>query len=197
MIVGLGNPGKKYINTRHNIGFMVVDRLAKKWKLSWKTDKKAATLRTLKFTESTENSKIILVKPMTFMNSSGLAVKKLTRRYSLDARRLFVIHDDLDIPLGEYKIQFGKGPKGHGGVNSIEQYLKTRDFWRIRIGIENRLKGLKSLKGLRREDYVLGKFGKEEKKVIDEVIKKIIDKAMSNESRRGIDMHAIPIETSG
>ena len=117
---------------------------------------------------------MIVVKPGVYMNSSGLVVRKIPQYLNISISQyldnLYVIHDDLDIKLGEYKMQFGKGPAGHKGVESVVKELGTKDFWRARIGIENRKAG-SELEG---EDYVLKKFNKKEKEVLDEVIEKVV-----------------------
>ena len=105
------------------------------------------------------------------MNDSGVAVKKILDNYKISPSNLYVIHDDLDIPLGEYKIQMAKGPKDHNGINSIEEELGTKDFGRIRIGIENRSSISTRPKG---EDYVLADFTEEEKHILTWTIQKII-----------------------
>jgi len=117
LVVGLGNPGVKYALTRHNVGFLFIDYLVENHLI----DKQIKTL-----------------KPDTFMNRSGLAVVKELQFYKLKPADLIVIHDDLDLRLGEYKIQLGKGPKLHNGVESVEQSLGSKEFWRIRIGVDNR-----------------------------------------------------------
>lgn len=143
MIVGLGNPGKEYVNNRHNIGHMVADAILK---------------RNLP-------KNLVVKKTSVFMNESGQEVKKLLG--SLDLDNLYIIHDDLDIALGGYKIQKGKGPKLHNGILSVERKLGTPDFWRVRVGVDNRI-GDKTPG----EEYVLRDFTEEEK----EVLKKVIDK---------------------
>ena len=147
LIVGLGNPGQKYKYNRHNVGFMVVDRLME-----------------------LNLAGVVLAKPQTFMNKSGIAVKKLTKHYSLPPNALYVIHDDLDIELGKYKISLGKGPKVHNGLRSIYEQLGTKDFWHVRIGIDNRLKT--GFKGTG-EEYVLQNFRPEEKKIINKICQEI------------------------
>lgn len=176
LIVGLGNPGEKYKNNRHNVGFMVVDGLAMrlfsykamplKWELSEKFDSLLITL----------DSRLVLAKPQTFMNNSGEAIKKLIDFYKVSLNDLYVIHDDLDIPLGQYKIQKGKGPKVHYGIQSINQALGTRDYWRVRIGVENReVSQVPRVSRVPRgEQYVLQDFTKEEQMIIADVIKLII-----------------------
>lgn len=152
LIVGLGNPGEKYKNNRHNVGYMIVDALKK--------------LRTK------ELKNLVLAKTNTFMNDSGSFVKKLTIHYPLSANQLFVLHDDLDLPLGTWKIQYAKGPKEHGGIDDIEQKLGSEDFWRVRVGVDNRNASNRVLG----EEYVLQDFTDEERKVLDKVIYKICKK---------------------
>lgn len=142
-VVGLGNVGQKYVKTRHNAGFMFVDALS-----------------------SDVGKGVVLLKPDTMMNSSGKAVSKLVNFYKIELNNLYVAHDDLDLKLGEYKIQMGIGPKVHNGVNSVEQSLGTDKFWRVRIGIDNRDSGNR----MTGEDYVLQNFTKEEKKIVEKVI---------------------------
>lgn len=164
LIVGLGNPEEKYQNNRHNIGFMIIDRIVKELMVSPHVEKK---LKSLVFYHHVSGT--IFARPQTFMNSSGIAVKKLVEQYHIKPADLWVIHDDLDIPLGSYKIQKGKGPKLHNGVNSIEKKLGTDDFWRVRIGVENRVSGNR----IPGEEYVLQDFTGEEKKFLSPVINKI------------------------
>ena len=200
IIIGLGNPGEKYQNTRHNVGWLVLEALANKYQIlniKYQNDNVKFKINKKFKSEICEvkigGKKVILVKPQTFMNNSGQAVKKLIRTYNLsrrsrgssieasgEPRTLIVFHDDLDISLGKYKIQFGKGPKEHRGVESIEKTLKTKDFWRARIGVEN--KNTRTLEhnntGTRRisgEKYVLQEFTKEEEKVIDQVILEVAE----------------------
>ena len=146
LIVGLGNPGSRYQNTRHNIGHMVVDAIKGK-----------------------VPSGVIAVKTDCFMNESGDFVDNLVARYKLNTSDLWVIHDDLDIPLGSYKIQKTKGPKTHKGVLSIEEKLGTNDFWRVRVGVENRGGG-KTKPG---EEYVLEEFEESEEGIKEKVIKQV------------------------
>src|SRR3989338_2250496 len=131
IIIGLGNPGTKFQNNRHNVGFMFIDFIAPLFHCSIVTNRKPYL--TMK---QSDNGTIILVKPQLFMNQSGIAVKKflsLHTPYSiLNTKSMFVVHDDLDLKLGSFKIQFGKGPKLHNGIESVEQTLRTNDFWRIR-----------------------------------------------------------------
>jgi PTH1 family peptidyl-tRNA hydrolase len=168
LIVGLGNPGKKYLSTRHNVGFMVVDRFAKKiGALDWQKTKKFES-------EIIKMENLILAKPQTFMNSSGEAANKIVRHYKINEEEVWVIHDDLDILLGDYKIQKGKGPREHKGIDSIEKKLGFGDFWRVRIGIENR--NQEKISG---EKYVLQKFNEEELDILNDKIDEIVEKLIS------------------
>jgi len=156
IIIGLGNPGKKYQNNRHNAGHMFIDYLNK---LSVDQKNKSFTLKTF--------------KTNCFMNESGKEVKKILKTLHVTGytlHDLFIVHDDLDIPLGKFRIDFGKGPRLHNGLKSIEETLKTKDFWRIRIGIDNRQK----TGWVDGEAYVLQDFLPEEKEILEnEVFGKI------------------------
>lgn len=132
LIIGLGNPGKKYEKTRHNVGFMVADELARKWtkgEVKWENNRKfnSYTLAPNPYT--------LLIKPQTYMNNSGMAVVRLVSFYKAGGEDLWVIHDDLDIPVGRIKIAKGKGTAGHHGVASIVEALGSTDFVRFRLGI--------------------------------------------------------------
>lgn len=142
LFIGLGNPGKKYQNTRHNVGHMLAGRLAPAGK-----DKVFCT--------------------DTYMNESGVFVQKKVHFYKVNLTDLYIIHDDLDLPVGEYRLQFDRGPAGHHGVESIIQHLGTQAFHRIRIGI-GRPSG-----NLPVEDYVLQPFSPDEKVLINQTIDKI------------------------
>lgn len=169
LIVGLGNPGKEYQQTRHNVGFLFVDELATKLKIEFEKNKYVDS-------EVAANSDFILAKPHTFMNNSGQAVKSLITYYDLPIANLIVIHDDLDIPLGQYKIQHAVGPKMHNGIISIENEVKSNQFTRIRIGVdnrdpENRIPG---------DVYVLQKFTDDEMKILKGVIENIVVEFMND-----------------
>ena len=152
LIVGLGNPGKKYLNNRHNIGHMFVNYLLE--------DQKS------KIKDQNYNSKIKILKTDCFMNVSGVFANKLIRNLKLEIRNLIVVHDDLDIPLGKFHIQFASGPQLHNGLESVEQHLKTRDFWRIRIGVDARTPDRKKPG----ETYALQNFLLEEKQLLESEI---------------------------
>lgn len=157
LIVGLGNPGEKYKNTRHNAGFLLVDEL-----------------------EKLQLPDVELFKPQKFMNRSGGEVKRwLKNREEPFLQNLYVGHDDLDIPLGKFKIHFGKGPRVHNGLLSIYEQLGTKDFWHIRIGIENRhneaeLPIHRLIGNQSGEEYVLSNWRPQERAVINAVIEKAI-----------------------
>ncbi len=147
LIIGLGNPGEKYEKTRHNAGFMAIEEL--------KEDKPEGS---------------VLAKPKTFMNDSGKAVKELADYYGTKPQDLWIIHDDIDLPLGQYKISEGQGSAGHKGVQSIIDQLKTKDFKRVRIGICPAAGKPENV-----ENFVLKKFDKEEIKELKEVFKRIAE----------------------
>ena len=136
LIVGLGNPGSEYEQTRHNLGFWVVNLLAERLGANyWKTEHKALTTR-VKPQAATGEAALLLAKPQTFMNNSGRALSALAQATGVDAlARLIVIHDDLDLPAGELRIKRGGGHGGHNGLRSIIDALGTKDFIRVRIGI--------------------------------------------------------------
>lgn len=131
LIVGLGNPGKEYESTRHNIGFMVVERLSHELgtgPVSWETDAKKNVM-------TAKIGDVLLAKPLTFMNKSGFAVRALVDFYKLEASDVWVVHDDIDLPLGKIRIRQKGGTAGHNGVDSILQQLKSDAFVRFRLGI--------------------------------------------------------------
>jgi PTH1 family peptidyl-tRNA hydrolase len=167
LFVGLGNPGKKYEHTRHNVGFIVVDRLLQQEVDNMEIMSGGVAGEVYKGLRSGN----YYLKPMTFMNDSGKAVAPLINFYKISPDDVFVIHDDLDIKLGEYKIQKGVGPKLHGGINSIEKELGTSEFWRVRIGVENR----ESENKIPGEAYVLMDFNEDEKSTLNTVISQVID----------------------
>jgi len=170
IIVGLGNPGEKYNNTRHNIGFNVLDFLVEKNNLKWQENKKFNVFLA-------RNQDTFFVKPMTFMNNSGKAVQAVMLYYNLLEKsfgmikkgidlsdNLTVIHDDLDIEFGKIKTSINSSSAGHNGVQSIIDYLKTKNFKRIRVGIK------KENNQIPIEKFVLQRFNKEEMEVVNNLI---------------------------
>lgn len=155
LIIGLGNPGEEYKSTRHNTGYMVVDALK---------NSKSQKLK--------DSKQIKIFKSSNFMNDSGGFVVEKLKAYSLKPEALYIVHDDLDIPLGKFKIQFGHGPKDHNGILDIEEKLGTKDFWRVRVGIDNRPLDNKPMG----EVYTLENFAPEEKVILDNTIHEICKK---------------------
>jgi len=173
-IVGLGNPGKKFEKTRHNIGFRIVDEFAQKRDVYFFPDFKISKKFKAEISEGKiADQEVILAKPRTFMNNSGKSVKKLIKNCKLKIENLFVIHDDLDLPLGKIMIVKNRGSAGHKGVQSIIDELGTKDFVRFRIGINPSSTFYAVVQNV--ENFVLQKFTKEEEKILKEVIKKTIE----------------------
>lgn len=166
LIIGLGNPGIKYEYTPHSIGFLVIDFLKKKNNFpDFRLDKKSKALIS---ESSLSNKRIVLAKPQTFMNESGKAIAALAKKHKLKPENILVVHDDIDLPFGKLRIVKNRGPAGHKGVESIINPLGTKNFIRVRIGI--RLAPEKKTKNL--QNFVLKKFGKEEEKILQEIIGK-------------------------
>jgi len=178
LIVGLGNPGKQYANNRHNVGFMILDEIQKKFRFSeFEFDKKFnACVSKGTFENSIRQlaDEILLIKPQLFMNLSGEAVKPLVDFYKIPLENITVIHDDLDIDLGEYKISTDASAAGHNGVQNIISELGTQKFKRIRIGIEGAEK--KKDRIIPGDVFVLQDFSKDEMKIIKNLIKEIANK---------------------
>ena len=152
IVVGLGNPGPRYACSRHNLGFAVVDKLAGRWS----DKKKWNTAQNYLYIEGrTHGKSFLIVKPTTYMNLSGNAIRRLGNKFELEPDRIIVIHDDLDVSYGKVKMKFGGSPAGHRGVNSIAGRLGTLDFHRLKLGI-----GLEGIKG--GEHYVLEQLSDEE-----------------------------------
>jgi peptidyl-tRNA hydrolase, PTH1 family len=174
IVVGLGNPGEEYVNTRHNVGRMVLDAFSKKNSCAdWEINKKLNALET---EGKAGKNKALLLKPETFMNKSGDSVKSLITSKK-KAETLVVIHDDLDLPLGKIKISFAKSSGGHKGVESIMRAVKTEEFIRIRLGISGETAGGKIKKPQGEEkviDSILGEFRKTETDELKKVIKKAV-----------------------
>lgn len=173
IIAGLGNPGEEYDGTRHNAGRMIVSVFAKsKGVESFKNDSKSKALIG-NFEESNNKGKLIL--PETFMNKSGGAVAYFVKSLAA-AKKLIVVHDDLDLPLGSIRIVFNRGSGGHKGVESVKRGIKTNEFIRIRIGISKEFRGrAKKPKGEKEIlKFVLGKFDKKELEILKTVQKKTI-----------------------
>lgn len=165
LIVGLGNIGKEYEGTRHNIGFMVADELAKRWGITtWKNERSAMCA------EHRITEKVFLIKPTTYMNLSGEAVGAFANFYNIDPEDIAVIQDDLDLPCGKLRIRRKGSAGGHNGIKSIQQHLGTGDFPRFKIGIGHPERNASAVIG-----HVLHRFGKEEQPLIEEAVKQMAD----------------------
>lgn len=163
LIVGLGNPGKEYRNSRHNVGFMVIDRLADNLGVSINTRKDGVLMTQL----TIGDEKVILLKPQRYINLSGEAISQVKDYYKVSIDDIIVICDDLDLPLGTYKLKSQGSSGGHNGLKNVELHLGTTTYKRLKIGISND-------KDMDTKDYVLDNFSKEEKRIIDDVIVKAV-----------------------
>jgi PTH1 family peptidyl-tRNA hydrolase len=176
IIIGLGNPGKQYEKTRHNAGFMAIDRLAEKLGLTWESSKRFNA-------RIAKAPGLVLAKPQTFMNNSGQSANKILTYYDLSPKKLGIfkasgadisevltlIHDDLDIELGKFKISVDSRSAGHNGVQSVMDHLKTKKIRRVRLGIKT-----EALSLMPAEKFVLQKFSEDEMKMIEKMIEEII-----------------------
>lgn len=154
LIIGLGNPGKKFEKTRHNCGFIVLDKIVIDKGLNWRFDKGSNA-------EIAKGGDRIFAKPQTFMNDSGFSVAKLVGFYKIDLDNLIVVHDDVDLPFGEFRYRKGSGTAGHHGVESIFEKLGSLDFWRFRVGVDRPQGSAFDVK-----EYVLEKFSDEQVLVV-------------------------------
>lgn len=185
LIIGLGNPGEEYKNSRHNVGFMVVEELARQLlpvkETVWKSDKRTKSLLL-----EIPDKDLLLVKPQTMMNASGAVVQKIAAKHQISDLDIFVIHDDLDLPLGKIKIVKARGAAGHRGVKSIIQRFGTANFWRLRLGIGRPGKEGEWLVGLGRRvsekgkkedvtDFVLEAFAGKERHEALKMVKKAVE----------------------
>ena len=167
IVIGLGNPGQNLENTRHNVGFRTLDILASRNDLAiFSLSKKYQAMAAEGFLNQ---EKVLLLKPQTFMNASGLAVKAAMKNFKLGPEKLIVVHDDADLPLGSIKISKNHGPGGHKGVASIIQEIKSRNFSRIRVGIAPVRPPAEGIK-TDLKNFVLKNFTKEEEKILAEVL---------------------------
>lgn len=153
LIVGLGNPGKEYENTRHNVGYMFLDYVTNE--ADFLLNKK---FKALQYETKINNERIMFIKPLTFMNNSGISVEKYVNYYKISLNDVLVIQDDLDMAVGTYKLMFNHGDGGHNGIKNIVSSLQSREFLRLKIGI--------SKANIDTKDYVLGKFNRSELKLL-------------------------------
>ena len=167
LIVGLGNPGRDYAQTRHNAGFMAVARLAERWRANWTAEKKFKA-RVAKVDR--DGQRLILCEPQTYMNASGEAVGALSGFYQAPPARTLVIVDDADLPFGEIRLRANGSSGGHHGLESIEAHLGTREYPRLRIGIGREVGAVREISG-----YVLGPFSKRDEDLLDKVLGRAVE----------------------
>ena len=164
LIVGLGNPGREYENTRHNIGFMTIDEYANRIGVSINKDK----FNGLYADTNINGEKVILLKPQAYINLSGEVIRKYIDFFKINIEDILIIHDDLDLAVGTYKIKPKGSSGGHNGLKNIELHLGTQEYKRIKIGISNN-------KLMDTKDYVLGKLSKEESEVLSNIRKEVMN----------------------
>ena len=164
LIAGLGNPGEKYRDTRHNIGFMVLDKIAESLELSFRQEGKGP--RFASADTRIDGNRVIFIKPLEYMNRSGPAVARVLFFYKIPTDNLLVIHDDMDIELGRMKFVRSGGAGGHNGIRSIIQALGTKAFPRLKIGIDRPPPEIPG------ERYVLGRFDRESRAIVEKVVEK-------------------------
>ncbi|MBE6149590.1 MAG: aminoacyl-tRNA hydrolase [Firmicutes bacterium] len=162
LIVGLGNPGKEYENTRHNTGFMAIDEYAKINNIDFNKNKFDGLYTDI----LVNNEKVILLKPQKYMNLSGEVIYKYMDYFKIKKEDILIIYDDMDLDVGTFKIRFKGGSAGHNGLKNIESNISSNEYKRIKIGISKN-------KNIDTVNYVLGKFSKEEKEKLNEVLKNI------------------------
>lgn len=159
LIVGLGNPGKEYLNTRHNIGFMIIDNYCAKNNLSINNNKCMG----LYVQTTIKGEKVIFLKPQKYMNLSGEVVRDYINYFKIDIKDILIINDDLDIQLGKYKLKARGSSGGHNGLKNIGEQIGCYEFKRLKIGISNN-------KQIDTKNYVLGKFSEDEKNILKNII---------------------------
>jgi len=164
LLVGLGNPNPGHMNNRHNVGFLVIDAINSKFKLS----KQKPKFKGLLTTGQVDEQKIYAIKPLTFMNNSGVCVKELIEYFKIEVKNVFVFHDDMDLDIGKIKVKFGGSSAGHNGIESIDKNI-GKNYSRIRIGIGRPKKNSEST------DHVLDDFSGEEMQNVEDVSKKIVE----------------------
>ena len=164
LLVGLGNPNPNNSTNRHNVGFLVIDAINQKFKLS----KQKPKFKGLLTTGNIEEQKVFAIKPLTFMNSSGICIKELIEYYKIEVKDVFVFHDDMDIDIGKVKAKLGGSNAGHNGIDSLDKNI-GKNYSRVRIGIGRPKSNSTG------EDHVLDNFSVDEKQSIDEVTKNVAE----------------------
>lgn len=185
LIVGLGNPGGEYEKTRHNIGFMIVDQIAKDASASFKKGRNAA----VETSAHIAGQSVILAKPLTFMNNSGSAVAGLVNYYDIDLDRLLIIMDEVELPFGRLRVRKQGGSAGHNGMKSIIQHLNSKEFARLRIGIGTEYAKKDMSK------FVLSNFSRNEQQELDFIVGTSVD-VVHSFIRNGIDRTMNTFNTS-
>lgn len=165
LLIGLGNPGRKYSKTRHNIGFVVLDELARSNGFEIKRKKFKGQF----LLEELFGNKICFLKPQNFMNLSGEVVDSFVNYFKITYDNILVVHDDIDLPLGKLRISFGSGHAGHNGIRSIQDWIYTKDFYRLRFGVGRPPENIDSA------DYVLSKFTDDEVPVVDKAVERAME----------------------
>ena len=181
LFVGLGNPNPNNKNNRHNVGFHVIDAINQKFKLS----KQKPKFKGLLTTGTIEEQKVYAIKPLTFMNSSGVCIKELTEYFKIEVKNIFVFHDDMDIDVGKVKVKFGGSSAGHNGIESIDKNI-GKNYSRIRIGVgrpKNNSTGA---------EHVLDNFSTEEQQSMEDVTKNIIE-SLSSLIKKDLDLFSSKI----
>lgn len=168
LIVGVGNPGREYERSRHNVGFEAIDELARRARVNLKAAREKCLLAEV----HDEFLHYLIIKPMTFVNNSGQAVGPIARRYGIDdVQRIIIVHDELDLPPGSVRVKVGGGLAGHNGLRSITQHVKSQDFVRVRIGVG------KPPSKERGGDHVLGRIPPPERELLDIAVQRAADAA--------------------
>jgi len=181
LFVGLGNPNPNNKNNRHNVGFHVIDAINQKFKLS----KQKPKFKGLLTTGTIEEQKVYAIKPLTFMNSSGVCIKELAEYFKIEVKNIFVFHDDMDIDVGKVKVKFGGSSAGHNGIESIDKNI-GKNYSRIRIGVgrpKNNSTGA---------EHVLDDFSTEEQQSMEDVTKNIIE-SLSSLIKKDLDLFSSKI----
>lgn len=176
-IFGLGNPGEKYALSRHNIGFVVVEEVARQHLAKNLGGALPFQHQPKLVADVLKHEDLFFVKPQTFMNDSGKAVRATLEYFDKSVKfgaettfpQVWVIHDDLDLEVGQYKIQFGTGPKIHNGLRSVDEHLHTDQYWHVRVGVDGR-QGDRMMPA---QNYVLGSFSSAEKEVLQKAIQEV------------------------
>tara|TARA_B100000035_G_C20942916_1_gene528367 strand:- start:329 stop:892 length:564 start_codon:yes stop_codon:yes gene_type:complete len=176
LLVGLGNPTQDSENNRHNVGFKIIDSINKEFSLS----KQKPKFKGLLTTGNIEGEKIYAIKPLTFMNNSGICIRELLEYFKFDAEDVIVFHDDLDLDFGKIKAKFGGSSAGHNGIASIDKFI-GKDYSRVRIGIG------KPKTPIEISDYVLQNFDEDELASIDRISKNIND-SIGNLIKKKLDL---------